>query len=124
MASRYRRVLTFGDVLDETMLLFRQHWLTFALVSAISLIPPGLLVVWLSATGAIGGPFNLARFENGDVSQEAGVLTQLPTLLASSIVSVAFELLWAGAVVTTAAAYLRGGHPQLVAVYAQALRRF
>ena len=35
-----------------------------------------------------------------------------------------FELVWAGAVVTTAAAYLRGGNPRLLAVYGQALRRF
>jgi len=124
MASRFRRVLTFGDVLDESVLLFRQHWLTFALVSAISLIPPGLLVVWLSATGVVGGPFNIARFQEGDLSQEAGIIAQLPTILASSIVSVVFGLVWAGAVVSTAAVYLRGGQPGLLTVYRQAVRRF
>jgi len=41
LQARYRRVLSFGDVLDESIRLFRQHWVNFALVSAVALIPPG-----------------------------------------------------------------------------------
>ena len=51
LQPRYRRVLSFGDVLDESIRLFRQHWVNFALVSAIALIPPGIVLVWVTAAG-------------------------------------------------------------------------
>ena len=50
LEPRYRRILTFGDLLDESIGLFRRHWVTFAVVSAVWLIPPGLLAVLFSAS--------------------------------------------------------------------------
>ena len=49
LEPRYRRVLSFGDVLDESVGLFRRRWAFFALVSAVWLIPPGLLTVLVTA---------------------------------------------------------------------------
>ena len=41
LQPRYRRILAFGDVLDEGIGLFRQHWAHFALVSASRSSRPG-----------------------------------------------------------------------------------
>src|SRR5438067_4774784 len=70
---RLRRLLNFGDVLDESMFLFRRHWITFALVSSVSLLPPSLVLVWLSGAGLMSRSFSLADLRNGGLVTAAAV---------------------------------------------------
>src|SRR6516165_8832684 len=63
LEPRYRRVLSFGDVLDESIGLFRRQWAVFALVSAVWLIPPGLLTVLVTASGKLDTTALVGQFE-------------------------------------------------------------
>jgi hypothetical protein len=123
LLPRYRRVLAFGDVLDESVRVFRQHWVNFALVSAIALFPPGFLLIWVSASGFISRPEAVADLASGNFATSASLATFGGAILASTLVSVLFGLLWSGAIVTTADAYLRGAEPTLGRVYGRAARR-
>jgi hypothetical protein len=117
---RYRRVLTFGDVLDESVQLFRRNWITYALVSAAALLPPGLVVVWLTASGSLGRSFNLTDIESARLSRDSA----LPATFATSILSIVFELLWTAAIVATTEQYLRGRTPRVGYVYGRAAASF
>jgi hypothetical protein len=121
---RYRRVLSFGEVLDESIGLFRRHWKTFALVSAIWLIPPGLLSAWMTASGAFdttglatqlrtGRSINPDRFAN-----LAGA--SLLVLLVASL----FTLAWTASVVLAADEYVHLRPPDLGQVLMRTLRRY
>jgi hypothetical protein len=125
LQPRYRRILSFGDVLDESIRLFRQHWITFALVSAVSLLPPGLVLVGLSAAGLMGrSSFSLAEFQGGALSPASTSPAQLVVIVAASALSGLFYFLWSAAVTATTEVYMRGGEPGLSRVYRRALRRF
>ncbi len=128
LQPRYRRLLSFGDVLDESMLLFRRHWITFALVSAVSLLPPGLLLVWLSGAGFISRSFSLAELQSGRLADPVAANEQLVAQLAALslylVVYSFFGLLWTAAIVVTTDAYLRGEPPGLAWVYGRAARRY
>jgi hypothetical protein len=125
LEPRYRRLLTFGDVLDESLQLFRHHWITYATVSAIALIPPGLAAVWLSASGALGHTLNLSDFQTGRFASDPALVDpQLPAQFGASIGSSVFELVWTAAVVFTTVLYLRGEPPKVSRVYGQAARCF
>lgn len=128
LEPRLRRLLTFGDVLDESMLLFRRHWLTFATVSSVSLLPPGLILVWLSGSGVIYRSFSLADLQTGRLANPAAVNAQTTAQLAASaayfVVYVLFDLLWSAAIVLTTDAYLRGEQPSLARVYRRATPRY
>ena len=123
LLPRYRRVLSFGDVLDESIRLFRQHWVTYALVSAVSLLPPGLLLVSLSAAGLVDRAVSLADLQSGRFAQ-ASSGAQSAAIFVDSIISALFYCIWSAAVTATTEAYLRGGEPSVVRVYRRALRRF
>jgi hypothetical protein len=128
LQPRYRRLLSFGDVLDESMLLFRRHWITFALISAVSLLPPGLVLVWLSGAGLITRSISLAELQSGSLADPAGandqVVAQLSALLLYVVVYSFFGLLWTAAVIITTDAYLRGEPPKLGRVYSRSVRRY
>jgi hypothetical protein len=127
LQPRLRRLLSFGDVLDESMLLFRRHWTNFALVSAVSLLPPGLVLVWLSAAGAMSSSFSLADLQSGRLADPAAATRQIAEIAAFllyGLVYSLFGLLWSAAVVVTTDAYLRGEQPSLQRVYARAIRRY
>jgi hypothetical protein len=128
LQPRYRRLLSFGAVLDESMLLFRRHWISFALVSAVSLLPPGLLLVWLSGAGFISRSFSLAELESGRLADPAAANDQLVAQLAALVLYLVvysfFGLLWTGAIVVTTNAYLRGEPPKLARVYGRSVRRY
>jgi hypothetical protein len=128
LQPRYRRLLSFGDVLDESMLLFRRHWITFALVSAVSLLPPGLLLVWLSGAGFVSRSFSLAELESGRLADPAAaneqLVMQVAALLLYVVVYSFFGLLWTAAIVVTTDAYLRGEPPRLGYVYGRSVRRY
>src|ERR671936_1179692 len=87
LLARYRRVLTFADVLDESIRLFRGRWTSFAVLSAVALLPPGLLTVWLSASGALGASFSLAEIQSGRLARPSSVAEQTAALVAESVLS-------------------------------------
>jgi hypothetical protein len=127
LPPRFRRLLTFGDVLDESMLLFRRHWIIFALVSAVSLLPPSLLLVWLSGAGWMSRPLSLADLQSGRLTDPVSVDEQMAELAAAMAVLVVysvFGLLWSAAIVVTTDAYLRGEQPTLWRVYGRSIRRY
>ena len=124
LLTRYRRVLTFGDVLDESIQLFRQRWITFAIISAVALLPPGLFSVWLSASGALGGTVSLAEIQSGRLARTAALGSEGALLFADNLISMLFLLLWSSASVVATDVYLRGGDPRLPGVYLSALRRY
>jgi hypothetical protein len=126
LQARYRRVLSFGDVLDEGIRLFRQHWANFALVSAVALIPPGLFEVWLSLSGPYSHPLTIADIRSGGFAQAAAGTpeTDVGLVVASLAIWAVFYCIWSAAVTATTEAYLRGGEPSLARVYRRALRRF
>ena len=128
LQPRYRRLLSIGDVLDESMLLFRRHWVSFALVSAVSLLPPGLLLVWLSGAGLISRSITLAELQSGRLADTTAandqLIAQLAALLLYVVVYAFFGLLWTAAIVVTTDAYLRGEPPKLARVYGRSARRY
>src|SRR5207245_11137026 len=124
LLARYRRVLSVGDVLDESIQLFRQRWTSFAIVSAVAFLPPGLMSVWFSASGALGGTFSLAEIQSGRLAQRASLADEGPAVFGAAIVSLLAFLLWSPAVVVATDVYQRGGEPRLRVVYTTALRRY
>jgi hypothetical protein len=124
LLPRYRRVLTFGDVLDESVQVFRQHWVSFALLSAVSLLPPGLIGVWLSASGTFGPTVSVGQLQTGRIELTPTILTEMVALSAIAIISTLFALLWTAAIVGASDAFLHGAEPRLGPVYAHALRRY
>ena len=124
LLPRYRRVLTFGDVLDESIQLFRQHWVSFASLSAVALLPPGLIGVWLSASGLFGSSVSLAEFQRGRLAQPQALMAESMAVLASGLISSLFLVLWTLAAVAATDARLRGEEPRLDMVYGLALRRY
>jgi hypothetical protein len=124
LLARYRRVLAFGDVLDESIQLFRHRWVNFAIISAVALLPPGLVSVWLSASGAFGRTVSLAEIQSGRLAQTAALGREAGLLLADNLISMLFLLLWSSATVVATDVYLRGGEPRLPGVYVGALRRY
>jgi len=122
LLPRYRRVLTFGDVLDESVQIFRQHWVSFALVSAVSLLPPGLIDVWLSASGAFSQTVSLAEIQSGRLAQPSSIFAETGVVFATIIISTLFVLLWTSAVIAASDAHLRGVEPHIANMYVHALR--
>jgi hypothetical protein len=126
LAPRYRRILSFGDLLDESIGLFRRHWVTFALVSAVWLIPPGLLAVLFSASGAFDTSSILRQLQRGSVSSTtASSFTNLvAAVFALYVVSALFFVAWAAAVVVTANEYVHSVEPRLRTVLSRTMRRY
>ncbi len=124
LEPRFRRVLSFGDVLDESIGLFRRHWTVFALVSAIWLLPPGLLTVLVTASGAFNTAGLVGQIEAGvtpDVSSFSGLAASFFLLY---VVSALFYLGWTTAIVVTTDEYVHGVEPQLAHVLMRTLRRY
>jgi hypothetical protein len=127
LQPRYRRLLSFGAVLDESMLLFRRHWITFALVSSISLLPPSLVLVWLSGAGLSSRTVNMVDFRTGRLANPAALdeqMAQFLGLTAYLVVYSLFGLLWSAAIVLSTDAYLHGEQPSVGRVYRRSIRRY
>ena len=124
LEPRYRRILSFGDVLDESIRVWRQHWVNYALFSAVALLPPGLLLVVIGGLGLLQRGFLVNEFgANARPSLESiGLL--VAGLGGYFVVSVCFGILWTGAVATATDRYLRGADPTLGSVYGASLKRF
>jgi hypothetical protein len=116
--------LTFGDVLDESVRLYRAHWVPFALVSAISLLPPGLVLVGFSASGMLTTSFSVAELQSGRLSNPDVFNTQANALLPIFGVAFLFGVVWTAAIVATTDAYVRGDELSLWRVYRRAVSRF
>jgi hypothetical protein len=124
LEPRYRRILSFGDVLDESIRVWRQHWVNFALFSAVALLPPGLLLVFLGGQGLIQSSFLVNQLGETRTPTPAQIGTIIGVFGLYFIVSVFFGLLWTGAVITATDRYLRGADPTLGTVYGAAFKRF
>ena len=124
LLARYRRVLTFADVLDESIRLFRQHWTSLAVLSAVALLPPGLLGIWLSASGVLGASFTVAELQSGRFAQPSTLAAETAAVLGVYVVSTLFFVLWSSAAVVAVDTYLRGGEPPLRSAYGTALARY
>jgi hypothetical protein len=124
LQPRFRRVLTFGDVLDESIQLFRAQWLTFAVVSAVWLIPPGLLEVFVSASGALNTASLVADLQSGRLPSPAAVTALITTIMATIVVQAVFLLAWSAATVATADLYLHAQEVYLPGVLGRTLTRY
>ncbi|HEY2594454.1 MAG TPA: hypothetical protein VGK33_11185, partial [Chloroflexota bacterium] len=96
---RYRRVLSFGDLLDESIGLFRHHWAVFALVSAVWLIPPGLVTVLVTASGAFDTTALVSEVEVGEVPPLSSLSQLITGFVLVYVVSVLFFVGWTTAIV-------------------------
>src|SRR5689334_13270912 len=116
--SRFRRLLDVGALLDESIRLYREHWRMFVAVSALTLVPLGLL-------GLAVGLATAASF--GQLSPRLRA-AELPELLASSIallvvftlLSIATSMLWTTAVTHTTDAAMHDQPLSLKAAYGRA----
>src|SRR5262245_45098784 len=118
------RLLSIGDVLDESVRLYRQHWVTFALISAIALLPPGLVQVSGAATGRLRTSFTAADLQSGGATLLAAVQNQIPALGVTYALSFLFGLLYLSAIVATASAFIHRAEASAGAVYGRVLRRY
>jgi hypothetical protein len=120
LLPRYRRLFAFGDVLDESVRLFREHWLGFAIVSAVAILPSGLLLVGASAAGLLSNYFSFADIQSGNIADNPIVTEQLTTLMIIGLVAGLFDLLWTAASVAATHTYMHGQPVQLGQIYARA----
>jgi len=112
---RYRRIFTVGALLDETIHLFRQHWITLALFGTVALVPSWLLLLFLY----LGG------FNESLATSSANVpVIPIVMLMTLAILSGLLTLLWTAASTTAANAFMHGQQPTVTFVYGHALRRF
>jgi len=118
LLPRLRRPLTVGGLLDESILVFREHWTSLAIASAVALVPIGLVALVLSWRGMLAytslfDPDATPSFSNNEI---AGVLVL-------GGVSIVATLIWTAAMVTASYALFRGRMPGLAALYVVALKR-
>ncbi len=124
LEPRYRRVLSFGDVLDESIGLFRRHWAVFALVSAVWLIPPGLVTVLVTASGAFSTAGLVGQIETGVTPDLSSVSGFVGGFLLIYVVDALFFVAWTTAVVVTTDEYVHAVEPRLGDVVSRTLRRY
>jgi hypothetical protein len=131
LQPRYRRLHSFGDLLDESVRLYRQHFVCFALISAIALLPSGLILVWASAAGLMSSSLTAADFQAGGRFGAPGAFNllnaqlqqQVATGLIAGVISALFGMAWTAALVVTSDAHFRGEEPGPGWVYRRALKR-
>jgi hypothetical protein len=124
LEPRYRRILSFGDVLDESIGLFRRHWATFALVSAVCLLPPGLIEVLIATNGGLDTSSLLSELASGGTPDLNSVSRIGGTLFLVGLISGLFALAWAAAIAVTTDEYLHATEPLMSSVFSQVLRRY
>jgi hypothetical protein len=124
LEPRYRRILSFGDVLDESIGLFRRHWSVFALVSAICLLPPGIIELLITTNGGLDTRALVNEIATGgrvDLNSVSGIGG---TLFLVGLLSGLFALAWAAAIAVTTDEYLHATEPMLSSVFGHVLRRY
>jgi hypothetical protein len=115
LQPRYRRLLTVGALLDESIQLFREHWLTLALYSLIALVPSWVVLTLSFVVGA--------RSAFANPGAELPSVEQWIALFGATLLQAVFGLLWSAASTAAAATYMGGGEPTVSGVYKLALRR-
>jgi hypothetical protein len=128
LQPRYRRLLGVGALLDESIRLYREHWRTFLAVSAISLVPLGL--IGLAFTFAFSSPLaqNLVRVSargNLILSPQEGSALVAGAIAGSVLfvlISIAVSMLWTAAITRTAGALMHDEQLSIKSAYARALR--
>src|SRR5947209_2536312 len=120
-----RRPLTFGGLLDETIQIFRRHWLSFLALGAAALIPSGLFLVaiQLQAPSVLLGS-GVVRPTGPGVTPAAVLGPALGVGLLVGVVNSLFTLIWALAVTVQTSALLAGEPMSFGQVYRHALARF
>jgi hypothetical protein len=115
LQPRYRRLLTVGALLDESIQLFREHWITLALFSLVALVPSWLLLM-VTSVGVIPYAFRRPTVDLPNAEEWVG-------LFGVTIVQTICGLLWSAASTAAAATYLGGREPTVRQVYGLALKR-
>lgn len=119
--------MSFADLLDESIRIWRQRWVNYALISAIGFLPPGLVLVWVGEqmsllqrslisdlpTGRFASPQAFAQI--GQLAGGFGIYF---------VIALVFQGLWTLAVIAATDGYLRGVEASVGNVYGLALRRF
>jgi hypothetical protein len=105
-------------VLDESILVFREHWISLAIASAVALVPIALVALVLSWRGMLAytnlfDPDATPSFSNNEIVG----------LLVLGGVSIVATLIWTAAMVTASYALFRGRMPGLPELYSVALKR-
>jgi hypothetical protein len=121
---RYRRILSFGDVLDESIGLFRHHWLVYATVSAACLLPAGVISVLLTLGGAFDTrplTASLAAGEPPDFASLSGLIAAISVIY---VIAVLFYLAWTIAVLLTTDDFLHATAPSPTTVLMRTLLRY
>jgi hypothetical protein len=124
LQARYRRVFNFADLLDESIQVYRQHWVTFAMVSALCLLPPGLFTVWLGASGALDPTRLLNTVRVGGTPSLDSVVPLASAVAATAVVGVLFFYAWSIAIVATTDVFLHAADAHLPEVFGRTLRRY
>lgn len=119
LQPRYRRLFTVAALLDESIQLFREHWITLALYSLIALAPSWVFLMAISITNV-----QLVNRFQGRVTAEsfAAIAADVVVVLGLALLQGLMSLLWLGASSAAAAAYLQGEQPTVRGVYGRALR--
>jgi len=124
LEPRYRRILSFGDVLDESIGLFRRHWLVFALVSAVCLLPPGLLTVLIALSGSLDSNTLARELGRGGAPTPATLTRLMGPFLLLYLVTAVFYLAWTMAIVVTTDEYLHAAEPTPAVILRRTMRRY
>ena len=121
LQPRYRRLFSVGALLDETIQLFRHHWLRLALFGTVALIPSWLilLVVYL---GGFQSTFAADAAQSSSIQDFP--IGALIGVIGLALLSGLFTILWTCASTAAADAFMRSQDPTLMDVYGHALRRF
>jgi len=124
LEPRYRRILSFGDVLDESIGLFRRHWLVFALVSAVCLLPPGLFTVLLALSGTLDSSNFARQLQFGETPTPAALTRLVGPFLLLYVVTAVFYLAWTTAIIVTTDEYLHAAEPTAGVIFSRTMRRY
>ena len=127
LEPRYRRVLAFGEVLDESISLYRRHWLRFAWVSAIWLLPSGLVMVWVSTVGLLQTFTALTQVQVGRNLPGTTAQQLASSLALLGITEVVWVLFWLGyitSILVMTDAYIHGTESSLALVFGRTLRAY
>jgi membrane-anchored glycerophosphoryl diester phosphodiesterase (GDPDase) len=116
LLPRYRRLLSVGAVLDESIQLFRQHWTTLALYGLVALIPSWVLTMLTYATG-------FQRASTAPSFDRDFPFAQLVGLVLLTVLASLCTLAWSTASTIAGYFFMRGQSTELKQVYGQALGR-
>ena len=127
LQPRYRRLLGVGALLDESVRLFRERWRSFAVVSAVALLPFGILSVGVSvglaAVGTAIASQPVRVYSLSALATPQVVYGTLGVFVLLGLVGLIDSLLWTAALTRTTDAYLHAEQPSVRGVYGLAVRR-